>query len=131
MLSGIVIDPHGGIANVWCSFRSEGQRQEWMRGHIDCERFECVSLPESIDVWVDEEFLYNGAPVNDELTRIVGRHQPSTPIRGNGLILGVDPATGNTVSLTLDQQASVIAWWRTFTTGGNNPEALRPRMALV
>ncbi|ODA89388.1 hypothetical protein ATY41_05595 [Leifsonia xyli subsp. xyli] len=130
MLSEILIDPHGGISNVWCSFTSEGQRQDWMRGHIGADLYGFISLPEDIDVWVDDEGLYRGAPVNVELTRMIDKHRPTTPIHGNGLILGVNQ-DGDVVSLTLDQQASVVAWWRSVTTNGTDPDALRPRMALV
>ncbi|MFJ3395299.1 DUF3846 domain-containing protein [Leifsonia aquatica] len=109
---------------------TDSLRARGMRELIGCARFECVSLPENIDVWIDEEGMYR-SEVNDELTALVRRHQPTTPIYGRGLVLGVNPDSGETVSLTLDQMASVVAWWRSVTAGGNDPAALRPRLALA
>jgi len=130
MLSGVRIDGDGSFVAAWVDDTTDSLRQRGMRELIGCARYDVISLPENIDVWVDDEGMYR-SEVNDELTAIVARHQPITPIYGRGLILGVNPDTGDTLSLTLDQMATVVAWWRTVTTGGNDPAALRPRLALA
>ncbi|MEO7017039.1 MAG: DUF3846 domain-containing protein [Leifsonia sp.] len=131
MLTGVRIDLDGTIAAVKIEETTFGQRMAGMKEHIGCAVFDVIRLPENIDVWVDDEGMYR-SEVNSELTGIVRLHQPDwDTVFGRGLILGVNPATGDTVSLSLDQMASVVAWWRTVTVGGNDPAALRPRLALV
>jgi hypothetical protein len=131
MLTGVRIDLDATIAAVKIDDTTSNLRTAGMREHIGCALYDCISLPENIDVWVDDEGMYR-SEVNHELTGIVRMHQPDwDAVFGRGLILGVDPATGDTLSLSLDQMASVVAWWRTVTTGGNDPAALRPRLALA
>ena len=65
--------------------------------HVKCEMFECVSIDENNDVYVDEEglltmdsksmfFMYKGYP---------------QPLCGNGLILGIDHENGESIDTTL------------------------------
>jgi len=129
MLTGVRIDGDGSFVAVKIDDTTPGQASAGMREHIGCALFDVIRLPENIDVWVDDEGLYR-SPVNDELTSIVRLHQPDwDAVAGRGLFLGVNPDTGDTVSLTLDQMATTVAWWRTVTVAGNDPAALRPRMA--
>lgn len=131
MLSGVRIDGDGSFVAVKIDDTTQGQVSAGMREHIQCARFDVIRLPENIDVWVDDEGLYR-SPVNSELTGIVRLHQPDWDVvAGRGLFLGVNPDTGETVSLTLDQMATAVAWWRTVTIGGNDPAVLRPRLALA
>ncbi|MFJ8896787.1 DUF3846 domain-containing protein [Leifsonia sp. NPDC102414] len=131
MLSGVRIDLDGTIVAVKIDDTTSAQRVAGMKEHIGCALFDVIRLPENIDVWVDDEGLYRSEH-NPELTGMVRLHQPDwDAVFGRGLVLGVNPSTGDTVSLSLDQMASVVAWWRTVTTGGNNPAALRRRLTLV
>jgi len=131
MLTGIRLAPDGTMEKVWLTdSQDEGRRGAWMREHIGCTFYDVIRLPEGIDCWVDDEFLFN-PDTNPDLTRILHRHQPCGPVGGAGLFLGVNEATGETVSLTLDQEVTVITWWRTVTQQGNNPEALRARMVRL
>lgn len=129
MLNGLVIDTEGTIVAVAIDDSTEDGRRQKMREYIGCAFYDVIGLPENIDVWVDDEGLYR-QPLNPELSALVSLHRPYAPVHGNALILGHD-GNGETVSLTLDQMASVVAWWRTVTTGGNDPAALRPRLALA
>lgn len=70
--------------------------------------------------------------MNPELSRIItNQFRAQAVYFGVGLFLGVNPETGETQGLTLDQIASVCAWWRTVTVVGNDPEACRSRLANV
>lgn len=131
MLSGVRIDLDGTIVAVKIDDTTASLRMAGMKEHIGCALFDVIRLPDNIDVWVDDEGLYRSEH-NPELTGMVRLHQPDwDAVAGRGLILGVDPATGETVSLSLDQMATVVGWWRTVAVGGNDPAALRPRLALA
>ncbi len=65
--------------------------------HLKCETFECVQIDEQNDVYVDEEGLLTLTP-NSMFFMYKGYSQP---LCGNGLILGIDHETGDSVDSTL------------------------------
>jgi hypothetical protein len=92
MKNGILID----VQNRTIEFV---EVKDWkdIYNHVKCETFECVSIDEQNDVYVDEEglltltpksmfFMYKGYP---------------QPLCGNGLILGIDHENGESVDTTL------------------------------
>ena len=80
-----------------------------LRQHIGCDVFEVVALAPKIDVFVDEEGLLRPRPVlNLPLTVIAHRFGAPTVIFGNGVIVGIDDATDETVSLTAQDRDRVL-----------------------
>ena len=67
---------------------------------IGCRYFEVVNLEDNIDVFIDDEGAINGTPLNLWLTILA--HTLGTPavLFGNALILGINPTTGENISLT-------------------------------
>lgn len=132
MISGVRIDLDGSFVAVKIDDTTDRLRTAGMKEQIGCALFDVIRLPENIDVWVDDEGLYR-SEYNPELTEMVRLHlQPSWEgVFGRGLFLGVNPDTGETVSLTLDQMTTAVGWWRAVTVGGNGPAPLRPRLALT
>jgi hypothetical protein len=65
--------------------------------HVKCQTFECVQIDEQNDVYVDEEGLLTLTP-NSMFFMYKGYPQP---LCGNGLILGIDHETGDSVDSTL------------------------------
>lgn len=131
VLQGVRVNLDGTAEGVKIIATTSGERLSAMYKLIGCALVEPVDLPEGITLWVDEEGLYRSEH-NPTLTAMVHRTRPAqSPLFGVGLFLGFEDATGETVGLTRDQLASVIGWWRCATLGGNNPDAVRPRLALA
>jgi hypothetical protein len=68
---------------------------------VKCDRFECVDIDGVNTIYVDEEGLFNLTP-NSMFFTFEGAHQP---FAGNGLIMGTDEETGESIdsTLTLDE----------------------------
>jgi hypothetical protein len=116
MFHGIRIDTDGGVQAVVFDGTTSEARAAAIREQVGCRYFDVVRLTQNIDVWVDDEGLYNSV-ANPELSRIVRAVGPGQQvIYGAGFFLGVDPDTGDTLSLTPTQVATVITWWRNATT---------------
>jgi hypothetical protein len=64
---------------------------------VGCKMFECVSINEYNDVYVDEEGLLNV----DNTTKFFKLKNGHQPLAGNGLILGLDVETGETIDTNL------------------------------
>ncbi|NNC14067.1 DUF3846 domain-containing protein [Planctomonas sp. JC2975] len=116
MLNGIVIDQEGTLSTVQIDSTTSQTRLAGMYKALDCDLVDVVRLADGIDCWVDDEGLYN-AGFNPVLTRMTNRTRFTSPLLGAGLFLGVNEATGETVSLTAEQQAVVVGWWRDATSG--------------
>ncbi len=67
---------------------------------IGCRNFDVLSLPDDIDLYVDDEGAINGSPLNLPLTIIA--HTLGTPavLFGTAIALGCNPHTGDSTSLT-------------------------------
>lgn len=73
---------------------------------LNCDLFDAVYLTPTTTVYVDDEGLY----VPDQhFFMFVNGHQA---LAGRGLVLGVDPETGDSIDcpLTLDQIESHLHW---------------------
>ena len=64
---------------------------------LKCEMFECVYIDNVNTIYVDEEGLLNLTP-NTMFFSFEGGYQP---LSGNGLIMGTDENTGESVDTTL------------------------------
>jgi hypothetical protein len=62
---------------------------------VECECFTVAEINETNDVFVDD----NGLSTKDKFFNFEGAHQP---FAGNGLILGIDHETGESIDTTLN-----------------------------
>lgn len=76
---------------------------------IGCNLFDVVHLEDGIDVYVDDEGLLIERPVLN-LALTVLAHALGTPavLFGNGVVLGGDAETGDTLGLTRAQRQRVL-----------------------
>lgn len=86
---------------------------------IGCDVFTVVGLQDAIDIYVDDEGLINGSPLNLALTILANRLGCPTVLFGNGLVVSVD-GDGETVSLSESQRETVLA----ALTGKPDPETV-------
>lgn len=86
---------------------------------IGCNLFDVVHLEYGIDVYVDDEGLLVERPVLN-LALTVLAHALGTPavLFGNGVVLGGDDDTGDTLGLTGEQRQRVLDAMRTKPTTG-------------
>jgi hypothetical protein len=75
---------------------------------VKCEIFECVDIDGVNTIYVDEEGLLTLTP-NKMFFTFEGAHQP---FAGNGLILGTDNETGESIdtNLTLDEVRAKVTF---------------------
>lgn len=77
---------------------TDGDELKQIYDHVDCELFQCVDIDDVNTIYVDEERLYKQ---DKEFFTIKGYPEP---IPGNGLVLGSDHETGESMSTTLTLQ---------------------------
>ena len=73
---------------------------------IGCRMFDVVGLVDSIDLFVDDEGLINGSPLNLPATVLAHRLGSRTVIFGTAIAVSVAPG-GETVGLTDSQLARI------------------------
>lgn len=74
---------------------------------IGCSTFDVVGLQNGIDVFVDDEGLVNGSPLNLPLTVLAHQLGVASVLFGSGVVVSVD-AEGDTVGLSQAQQETVM-----------------------
>lgn len=74
---------------------------------IGCHTVDVISLTGGIDLWVDDEGMINGSPLNLPVTIICHVLGVRTAIFGTGIFLAVDTDDGETASLTEEQADTV------------------------
>lgn len=101
MLNAILIDP---IAMTVHPLRIQ-HGLDAMYEAIGCELVDCVTIGDGIDLWVDDEGLFN---CPDHVFILPGLHQP---IAGRALILSHDD-DGETTSATVgfEQIRDAVIW---------------------
>jgi hypothetical protein len=107
MKKGILIDVQNRtITEVEVIKDQEGSQLQSMYNHIKCGIVECVGFNEKNDVWVDEEGLLTLTP-DSMFFKFEG--YPDF-LCGNGLIMGFDNETGESVdtTLTIDEVKSMV-----------------------
>ena len=109
MKKGILIDVHNRtITEVEVTKDSNDSELQSMYNHIKCGMVECVSLNDENDVWVDEEGLLTLTPFS--MFFKIGGYPDF--LSGNGLILGFNDETGESVdtTLTIDDVKSKVTF---------------------
>jgi hypothetical protein len=97
MKKGILIDvKNRTITEVEVIENAQGSQLESIYKHLGCSTFEVVNIDEQNDVYVDEE----GLLFMDDNTMFF-QMDNGQPLAGNGLIMGYDDETGDSVDTTL------------------------------
>lgn len=81
---------------------------------LNCTRVDCFSATDSIDIWIDDDGMYDDQEINTWLMRLTVAlaHKPlRQPLYGNGLLVGFNEL-GETISLTQEQIQSALALHR-------------------
>lgn len=76
---------------------NDGSNLDSIYGHIGCELIDVVGIDQKNDVYVDDEGLLNLTP-NSMFFELKGF---PNPLAGNGLVMGIDRETGESVDTTL------------------------------
>lgn len=106
MSIALVVHPDGEIIEV--NLKPGGDHLALMREHLDCRLVDVVALTDRLDMWIDDESLYNH-PVNLVATALARRHGFTwQPYHGPVLLCSVDEA-GNSIDLTRDQFRAILA----------------------
>ena len=112
-LTGIRVNVDGSIEDVQIAAGPDGIHVEGLQQAVGAALFDIVGLPDSIDVFVDDEGLYT-ASYNRVLSAIVG-HLRGGPaeyrLHGAGVFLATDETTGDTLGLTRAQRVTVATAW--------------------
>ena len=97
MTKAILIDVNNQtVTEVTVTKDERGSQLKSIYGHVGCEMVEVVNVGEN-DIYVDEEGLLSLTP-ESKFFEWEGYPQP---IVGNGLVMGFDPETGNSIDTTL------------------------------
>lgn len=111
-IKGLLLTEEGELTEVVVKGDARGSHIDSMYEHIKCGNVDCIGLPNSdIDLWVDDEFIYADSLPNLELslTAITLEWHGRYIIKGNGLFLGINHDTGESVSLNDEQKRKVRA----------------------
>lgn len=80
-----------------------------MRAVLRCDRVDVVALTTELDMWIDDEGLYNH-PVNAPATFLARRYGFTwQPYHGPVLLTGGADADGDTLPLTRDKLMALLA----------------------
>ncbi|MEU3323892.1 DUF3846 domain-containing protein [Streptomyces sp. NPDC006785] len=93
------------------------------RGHletlycaIDCNAVDAVDISPTLTMWLNDEGLITGAPINRSATILYALHnEPTQHYVGNVVITGGTDRHGETLGLTKDEIASLVEMHLTFT----------------
>ncbi|MFG3142753.1 DUF3846 domain-containing protein [Streptomyces sp. NPDC048211] len=82
---------------------------------IDCRNVDAVDISTTLTMWVDDEGLINGAPVNHGATILYALHkEPHQHYHGTTVITGGTGRHGETLGLSKDEIASLVEFHLTF-----------------
>ncbi|WP_327713666.1 DUF3846 domain-containing protein (plasmid) [Streptomyces sp. NBC_00464] len=76
---------------------------------IGCTHVDAVDVSPTITMWLDDEGMINGSPVNRTATILYAMHrEPHQHYHGNAVITGGTDRHGDTLGLTRDQVTSLV-----------------------
>lgn len=105
----ILITPGGDLIEIDLP-NTTGERLAIMRSVIRCERVDVVALTTRIDMWFDDEYLYNYEDdINYAATILARRYIPNAaPYHGPVLVTGGADENGDTVPLDRDKLLALL-----------------------
>ncbi|MEU8701679.1 DUF3846 domain-containing protein [Streptomyces sp. NPDC048680] len=84
---------------------------------IGCTAVDAVDVSPTLTMWIDDEGLINGSPVNRPATILYAiNKEPHQHYHGNVVITGGTDRHGETLGLTEDQVTSLVEFHLTFAT---------------
>ncbi|MHB9857628.1 DUF3846 domain-containing protein [Streptomyces sp. YIM S03343] len=108
MSTAILITPEADIVPINLPDNPD-RRQAVMRAVIRCDRYDLVALTTRLDMWIDDEGIYNH-PVNQLATLLAARHGFTwQKYRGPVLLTGGADEDGGTLPLTPDMVSALLA----------------------
>ncbi|WP_331728765.1 DUF3846 domain-containing protein [Streptomyces anulatus] len=76
---------------------------------IGCQNVTAVDMTDDLTMWLDDEGLINGSPVNVGATALYAAHRPPHQLyHGTAIITGGTDRHGDTLPLTLDQLSTLL-----------------------
>lgn len=105
--NAILITPESDIVPVALPVEPR-HRQAVLRALIRCDRYDVVALTTRLDMWLDDEGIYNH-PVNPLATLLGARHGREQPYHGPVLLTGGPDADCETLPLTPAQVRALLA----------------------
>lgn len=92
------------------------------RGHleilyraIECDAVDAVDISPTLTMWLNDEGLITGAPVNRSATILYALHnEPTQHYAGNVVITGGTDRYGETLGLSKDEVAALVEMHLTF-----------------
>ncbi|MEV5162843.1 DUF3846 domain-containing protein [Streptomyces sp. NPDC053728] len=76
---------------------------------ISCQNIDAVDITDQLTMWLDDEGLINGAPLNRAATLLYAAHRPPHQhYYGHAVITGGTDRHGNTLGLSQDQLVPLI-----------------------
>ncbi|MFD8962436.1 DUF3846 domain-containing protein [Streptomyces caelestis] len=76
---------------------------------IGCQNVTAVDMTDDLTMWLDDEGLITGLPVNVGATALYAAHRPPHQLyHGTAIITGGTDRHGDTLPLTLDQLSTLL-----------------------
>ncbi|WP_127469616.1 DUF3846 domain-containing protein [Streptomyces sp. B27] len=89
---------------------------------IECDHVDAVTISPNLTMWIDDDGLNTGAPINRAATILYALHkEPHQHYVGNVVITGGADHRGDTLALTKDEIAALVEFHLTFTCGAPIP----------
>lgn len=105
-VTAVVITPTGLLVRVVLPRDSSAQLR-CMYELIGCRAVDCVRLTNRVDMWVDDEGLINGSPLNVAACLLGSRFGRTQPYVGTVLLTGSADHNGDTLSISDDFIAQI------------------------
>ncbi|WP_445277424.1 DUF3846 domain-containing protein [Streptomyces sp. DSM 41033] len=98
----------------WPATGARGHLETLYRA-IDCHAVDAVDISPTLTMWLNDEGLITGAPVNRSATILYALHnEPTQHYVGNVVITGGTDRNGETLGLTKDEIAALVELHLTF-----------------
>lgn len=104
----LLITPEGDVKELGLPDATR-DRLQLLYQEIGCSTVDVVRLTTGIDMWVDDEFLYNFDEPNIPATLYARRFVPGDPVyRGPVVLTGGGDDQGETLPLTRDKLLAIL-----------------------
>ena len=95
-----------------------------LQSNIVCDHFDVLALNSGIDMFVDDEGSINGSPLNFFATYVAHTFGIPAVLFGNAVMLGINPDTGDSISLTEAQLDAIVAALNDCLDGGPDTDTM-------